>query len=127
MGRRRRGALLGAVMADAMKIAWWDWLPFWRWRLVGTVESADEVPDKLPRNSVVLVGTSNSMKWIIFDCPCRTGHRIMLNADIARRPNWAVQNWERLTIFPSVDFRGDHMRCHYFIRGGRILWAKDSD
>ena len=110
-----------------MKIAWWDWLPFRRWRVVGTVTSADEVPDKLPRNGVVMVGTSGNEKWIIFDCPCRTGHRIMLNADIARFPNWEVQHRDRLTIFPSVDFRGDYRRCHYFIRDAKILWARDSD
>ena len=114
-------------MADTMKIAWWKWLPFQRWRIVGVATSADEVPDKLPRNGVALVGTAERPKWVIFDCPCRTGHRIMLNADASRRPSWALQQSARLTIFPSIDFRGDKMRCHYFVRDGRIRWARDSD
>lgn len=51
----------------------------------------------------------------------------MLNADHARRPAWSLRSARHLTVQPSVDFRDDRMRCHYFIRGGRILWAKDSD
>lgn len=114
-------------MADAMKIPWWKWLPFQRWRVVGETLFADELPDKLPRNGVALVGTSARTKWIVFDCPCRTGHRIMLNADSARKPHWAIRSLDRLSIAPSIDFRGDARRCHYFIRDGRIVWAKDSD
>ena len=45
-----------------------------------TVDEADEVPAELPRNNAVLVGTVKT-KWIVFDCPCQTGHRIMLNVD----------------------------------------------
>jgi Family of unknown function (DUF6527) len=110
-----------------MKISWWQWLPFWRWRVVGQIESADEVPDRLPRNAVLLVGGSGHTKWIIFDCPCRTGHRIMLNADSNRRPFWTLKTVPRLTISPSVDYCGEDRRCHYFIRVGTIIWAKDSD
>lgn len=114
-------------MAGAMKINWWKWLPFQRWRIVGTASSADEVPDTLPRNGVALVGSPNHLKWIIFDCPCRTGHRIMLNADAGRRPVWSLRSSRPLTIHPSIDFRGDRMRCHYFIREGRIIWTRDRD
>jgi hypothetical protein len=110
-----------------MKIAWWKWLPFQHWRIVGEAESADEVPDRLPRNGVALVGNLNRTKWIVFDCPCRSGHRIMLNADPGRNPRWTLHQVKSLTIFPSIDFRGGHRRCHYFIRSGRIVWAKDSD
>ncbi|MBZ9603183.1 hypothetical protein LB462_15160 [Phyllobacterium sp. KW56] len=107
-----------------MKIVWWKWLPFQRWRVVGEAESADEIPDRLPRNGVALVAASGRNKWIVFDCPCRYGHRIMLNVDESRRPFWTLQPSKRLTISPSVDFHDSNKRCHYFIRGGRILWAK---
>jgi hypothetical protein len=110
-----------------MKLSWWQWLPFQRWRIVGVAESADEVPERLPRNGVTLVGDADRTKWIAFDCPCRTGHRIMLNADSGRRPYWALNGVQPLTISPSIDYRGNQRRCHYFIRGGRIVWAKDSD
>jgi len=47
-----------------MKISWWQWLPIWRRRVVGAAESADEVPDRLPRNGVALIGNVNRTKWI---------------------------------------------------------------
>lgn len=110
-----------------MRISWWQWLPFWRWRIVGVADAADEIPDRLPRNGVALVGDHNHTKWIIFDCPCRTGHRIMVNGDLARRPAWVIHTASPLSIAPSIDYRGSARRCHYFVRGGRIVWAKDSD
>lgn len=93
------------------------------------VESADEVPERLPRNAAVIVGDEKFAKWLAFDCPCRKGHRIMLNADRARRPAWriAVANDGRLTVAPSVDFVGDGSRCHYFIREGRIEWSRSEN
>lgn len=115
-------------MAQPMKIAWWQWLPFWSWRVVETVESADEVSMKLPCNGVSIVGDEVTPKWIVFDCPCRTGHRIMINADSKRRPFWRYEldRRDKLTISPSVDYSDRVKRCHYFVRGGKILWAKDT-
>jgi hypothetical protein len=110
-------------MADAMKIAWWKWLPFQRWRIVGQTGDADDIPDKLPRNGVAVVASGGRIKWIVFDCPCRSGHRIMLNADRIRRPVWQLNDDNRLTISPSIDFADDRRRCHYFIRNGRIIWT----
>lgn len=112
-----------------MRIAWWKWLPFQGWRSVGMVESADEIPDRLPPKGAVLVGSPQHVKWVAFDCPCGRGHRIMLNTDPARRPTWQVAagSPRRLTIAPSIDYRGDDRRCHYHIRDGKTAWAGDSD
>src|SRR5438874_6766630 len=35
-----------------------------RSRIVAVVEAADDVPERLPRNGVVLVGSSTQPKWI---------------------------------------------------------------
>jgi hypothetical protein len=106
-------------------ISWFQWLPFWRWRIVSIAESADEIPARLPRNGAVLIGTAAHPKWLAFDCPCRTGHRIMLNCDPARRPHWRIDSHRRLNIVPSVDSRRPVLRCHYFVRKGRVQWVKD--
>lgn len=115
-------------MASMRKIPWWQWLPFWSWRIVETVESADEVSMRLPRNGVSLVGSAAIPKWIVFDCPCRKGHRIMINADSKRKPFWRydTDRRDRLTISPSVDYSDPHKRCHYFVRAGKIIWARDA-
>ena len=106
-----------------MKLPWWQWLPIFGWRIVGVVEAADEIPDRLPRNGAVLVGLPHLPKWVAFDCPCRWGHRIMLNTDRQRQPVWTTTTAKKLTLAPSVDYQGRDRRCHYVIRNGRAKWV----
>jgi Family of unknown function (DUF6527) len=113
-------------MANDMKVTWWQWLPFLRWRIVGEAQSVDEIPQRLPRNGIALVPKPGGLKWLVFDCPCRTGHRIMLNADASRKPYWRLDKKIPPSIAPSVDYRGNDRRCHYFIRNGRTVWTKDN-
>ena len=108
-----------------MKFSWWQWLPFWRWRILGRVDNADEVPVRLPQRGAVVVGSATHPKWLAFDCACGRQHRILLNADRGRHPAWRLVREDPLTIAPSIDYLGDQ-RCHYFIRDGKTLWAKDS-
>jgi hypothetical protein len=111
-----------------MKIKWWRWLPFWPLSCVGVVESADEIPDKLPKSAAVLVSSKGRHKWIAFDCPCRSGHRILLNLDHSRRPAWSITLKKNgpLSVSPSVDYHGHNRRCHYIVRNGKIVWVGDS-
>ena len=114
-------------MAELAKIRWWQWLPLLPWRIVAVVDSADGVPQRLPRNGAVLVGPRTQPKWIAFDCPCHTGHRIMLNTDLARSPHWSTTGHGPLTIFPSIDSAARSRRCHYFIRKGRTQWVHNDN
>ena len=112
-------------MANIMNISWWQWLPFFGWRIIGIVDSADEIPQRLPRNGAVLVGQRTHPKWIAFDCPCREKHRILLNTDKARSPYWSITINEQLTISPSIDYHDSKKRCHFFVRKGRIIWTSE--
>lgn len=102
--------------------AWFGVRP---WRLAGTVEEADEVPTRIPVHRAFLVGIHPHYKWLVFDCPCTAGHRIMLNLDPSRRPYWTLRlsRRQRITISPSIDYRHRDRSCHYFIRDGRLVWA----
>lgn len=95
------------------------------WRLSGIVAECDDVPDRIPIRRAFLVGARSNWKWLVFDCPCRTGHRVMLNLDPGRRPTWTVRLTRRgrITVSPSIDYRGQDRSCHYFIRDGRLVWA----
>ena len=106
-------------------IAWWQSLPLpWRpWRIVGQVGAGDEVPELLPQRGVVLVGAPESPTWAVFDCPCRTGHRLMVNLDRTRHPFWTIQSRRPLSIRPSIDDITLERRCHFIIRGGKLIWA----
>ena len=106
-------------------IDWWQSLPLpWRaWRVVGHVVTGDEVPARMPDKGVVLVGSPRSATWAAFDCPCRTGHRLMVNLDRARHPFWSVDSLKPLSIHPSIDDITLERRCHFTVRGGRINWT----
>ena len=110
-------------------IAWWQSLPLpWRpWRIVGQVGAGDEVAERLPHRGVVLVGTRESATWAVFDCPCRTGHRLMVNLDRARHPFWTIESRTPLSIRPSIDDITPERRCHFTIRGGTLRWSIDSN
>ena len=116
-------------LAERLRRLWGraaTFLVFRPWLLAGTVSEGDEVPDHLPARRAVVVGARSGWKWLVFDCPCRTGHRIMLNLDPDRRPYWnlRVSSTRRLTVSPSIDYRGNGLSCHYFIRDGRVVWFR---
>ncbi len=113
-------------MDSVDNIHWWQWWPFFRWRIVALAVAADEVPERLPRNGAVFIGTPHHPKWLVFDCPCRSGHRIMLPLDASRKPYWRVFGPKPLSVQPSVDYAGPDRRCHYFIKNGRVIWCADS-
>jgi hypothetical protein len=114
-------------MARRLKLSWWDRFVLLPWRIVGDVESADDIPSELPRHGAVVVGAGNKLKWIAFDCPCQLRHRIMLNLDASRYPYWRVRRGkkDRLTISPSVSSLENNVHCHYFIREGKVIWTRD--
>lgn len=112
-------------MGKLMHFSWKDWLPFRNWRIIGRVDSADEVPTRLPRNGIVLVGTLEAPKWLAFDCPCKMRHRILLNLDKNRKPTWHIAKVAPFSLKPSVDYRDGKQRCHYVLRNGKTEWARN--
>lgn len=114
-------------------MAWLDRFYSWfyrvipgKWEIVDVLDAADLVPDELPNYGAVLVGSKKRPKWIVFDCPCLSGHRIMLTLDRTHNPHWEITNFTKLSIWPSVDYGDAEKRCHYVIRHGRTYWVKDN-
>lgn len=114
-------------MARMNLVRWWRSLalPWRRWRVVAHVTAGDEIPDRIPRRGVVLVGHATHATWAAFDCPCGRGHRLMLNLDSARSPRWRIVSLRPLSIRPSVDDVTSERRCHFVVRQGRIAWAPE--
>lgn len=114
-------------MASIGRLPWWEWIPGRSWRIVVTVEAADEIPMRLPLAGAVLVGSSNHPKWLAFDCPCRTGHRIMVTLDRAHYPHWTILDEKKLSVSPSIDYRSPGRHCHYLISRGKIVWVNEKE
>jgi len=84
-------------------------------------------PDELLPGRAVIVGPADRPKWVTFPCPSGCGAPILLSLNQQRRPRWSVSSdWlGRPSLEPSVR-RTDGCRCHFWMRGGRIEWCKDS-
>lgn len=93
---------------------------------MGTVSAPDELPNQLPKKWVVLAGPAEEPTWAALTCPCREGHRILVNLDSRRFPYWLIESNQPLTIEPSLDIVNSNRRCHFFVRNGRIQWI-DND
>ncbi|MFL6238399.1 MAG: DUF6527 family protein [Actinomycetes bacterium] len=95
-------------------------------RRQAVVSSVFDVPDRTPPLRAYVVASSDRPpQWVAFDCPCRRGHRILLNLSKSRSPRWELQ-WGRgdlLTIRPSVDATSEFGRCHFWCLNGRIRWV----
>lgn len=98
-------------------------LPTRRWRIVAQVDEADLIPARLPRRGAALAGPYGAPKWLALDCPCSTGHRLLVNLDSRRRPAWRLVSARPLTIQPSLDISRDGARCHFTITRGAVHWA----
>ena len=98
-------------------------LPARRWRIVAHVEEADLIPSRLPLRGAALAGPHGAPKWLALDCPCGTGHRLLVNLDSHRRPAWRLVGTRPLTIQPSLDIIRDGARCHFTITRGAVHWA----
>ena len=101
-------------------------LTFRAWRLEAMVPDMDEVPLTIRPHRAYLVGTPSRHKWLVFDCPCGGGHRILLNLDASRLPVWTLQlsKTKVLSLCPSVNYHDQHRTCHYILSNGRIKWVR---
>lgn len=100
-------------------------LRYWRrWKVVARVGSVLEIPDRIGRRRAVVVGSPVRDKWLAFDCPCPSGHRVMVNLDPDNQPQWQVRSLVPLTVTPSVDEHSRVGRCHYVVREGRVTWVE---
>ena len=114
-------------MVRVGRLYWWERIPGRAWRVVASVAAADEIPVDLPQGAAVLVGSRKHPKWLAFDCPCRTGHRVMVTLDRANDPHWIIVNEKKLSIWPSIDYRSPDRRCHYLIQRGKIIWVTEKE
>ncbi len=89
------------------------------------VEAADLIPDSLPpRAAMTVPQEGEDPRWIAFECPCESGHRLLINLSPRRRPHWRLSgDWNAPTLHPSVDVVTDGHRCHFWLRAGCFEWA----
>jgi hypothetical protein len=95
-----------------------------RRRLGETVYAVVPDPPDAPRpRTLYLVG--ETVPWCgVLVCPCGCGDAIRLSLVPRDHPSWnaVIGDADRPTLSPSIH-RVVGCRSHFFLRGGRIVWA----
>ena len=89
------------------------------------VACVEDVPDVVKSGVVYLIGDGPAPWAASFLCPCGCGETISLSLIPTDRPSWRAQVLRNglITLSPSV-WRRQGCRSHFFIRSGRVVWAK---
>jgi hypothetical protein len=92
-----------------------------------TVVRIHEMPARPSQRYLYIVGDRGEDWYAGMVCPCGCGALIELNLVPPGRPCWRVNERldGRLSMSPSV-WRQEGCRSHFWIRGGRIVWVRES-
>lgn len=86
--------------------------------------SQADVPQKLPDDTLAVVGTAERPKWAILECPCGRGHQLTVSLSRAHRPHWRLSEGRSgATLHPSIDFDSAY-RCHFVLSDGEVHWIR---
>lgn len=101
-------------------------LPRRYWVVEGTVGDIGCIPERVPRYRAYLVVADDLKKWLVFDCPCNSGHQIILNLDSSRQPSWHLfmSRDSRISVLPSIDYASADRRCHFHFQQGQVIWVR---
>jgi hypothetical protein len=84
-----------------------------------------DIPEKLG-SDVFIVGAESSPKWVVLGCPCGCGDKIEVNLQRSRRPVWMLrEKGGKITLDPSLWVSKEKCGSHFWIRDGRVIWARD--
>lgn len=93
-----------------------------RYSGVKVVERVSDIP--INTGSLIFVVERNGRRqWAIFDCPCRTGHRLTVSLRSDDHPHWSA-SWRgaSVSLHPSLWLR-DACRSHFWIRDNKVKWV----
>jgi hypothetical protein len=88
-------------------------------------QSVADIPERLDRHTLAVVGGPDAPKWAAMTCPCGHGHPIMVSLQPSHRPRWSLVKDDRgIGLHPSIDSIAER-RCHFWLRHGRVQWVDD--
>lgn len=102
----------------------WHWVRRRRkYEGVKIVSSRAEIPE-LTGDYLYVVGEAPSFKWVVLDCPCRSGHRIDVNLMSRSYPNWDLSiRGGQATLYPSLDVSDCPIQSHFWLDRNKIHWV----
>jgi hypothetical protein len=93
-----------------------------RYSGVKVVERVSDVPASTGP-SIFVVERAGHHQWAVFDCPCRTGHRLTVSLRKDDHPHWTAE-WrgKKVSFHPSLWLSGA-CRSHFWIRDNKVMWV----
>ena len=115
-------------MKNVLGLAWGAMrglLDRWKYRKRVRIAAVDEVPDRLDRRYLYLIGLDNPWSAAML-CPCGCDETIHLSLLRNDSPSWNLRLEKTAnlpTLLPSV-WRTKGCRSHFFLREGTIVWCR---
>ena len=90
------------------------------------VNYVENPPEQLEANGLYLIGNPTRPWAAAFLCPCGCRDRITLSLIDTDSPSWRayLSVAGDITFNPSI-WRTKGCRSHFFIRYGRVVWARE--
>jgi len=86
----------------------------------------EDAPDQFDEKFIYLIGEDGQAWAAMFICPCGCKEVISLSLILKDKPSWLAKlnRSQKLTLKPSIR-RVKGCLSHFFIREGKVVWAKD--
>jgi Family of unknown function (DUF6527) len=90
---------------------------------VHVVSVMSAIPNDLGQD-IYIVEKDHQRTWAVFECPCDTSHRLVVNLARSRRPSWGISvRKNKVSLWPSLWLKG-LCNSHFWIRNSRVYWAR---
>jgi len=81
-------------------------------------------PAEVPADTIVVVAPRETLKWVMFRCPCPCREVITLSLQKVHNPHWKLLAGPdgHASLRPSV-WRTQGCRSHFWVDDGRVYWS----
>jgi len=81
--------------------------------------------ENMSDKKLFIVGGKGYSKWAYMKCPCGCKEILTLSLMKKHNPSWTIKvdKLNRATLYPSI-WKEDGCRSHFWIRKGKLIWAK---
>jgi hypothetical protein len=107
---------------------WFEDLALWlgdQFRPRYRARFVEDLPEQLDKRRIYLVGEEGKAWKAALLCPCGCDAEIQLSLIDRDDPSWraTIHRGDLVTLYPSI-WRIRGCRAHFFVRQGRIAWAR---
>jgi len=91
------------------------------------VEWVEDLPNKIIKNTIYIVGGKEYPFHACFVCPRRECNQLIaLDISPELNPRWRITEYSKggISLNPSIYVTSFRCQCHYWVKKGKIHWAE---